>query len=568
MGTEYVILNIGQSNAEPCGSLTTYVGLVPEMNYAANTPDTAVSLWYGKGVETIRFLTFYNPEAAFNGYPVGYPPAPFDATNFPGGTAADILRANKSYCYFLPWTSLEGALNPNLVGFRYPNAFSVHAGPLGAAYPGKFSIAVDLGRRMHGHLKKRVNVITVAVGGTSLQHTETPLPYISWGWFDKRIHTNWSPADDNGLAARLLVVLDAAKLAAEAEGNTLEVILVAMMQGETDSIFQFMRALWPTNTVAFVAWVRQAIYDRGLTSVAPQQIPFIWPEIPDVPWGVSNAAEINVPLRQMHQDDPFFATFSTNDTTRFSKNVGDNPHYDTVGTMSMAEDIMESWLDISGRAAMSFPDAGTVTLGQLRTLVLQVTERNTTDSGQSVDVVNQAINDAYMELIQLVGDTAYWLRQVMTLTLNSRPTLEVEMPRVVARVLEIRPAAYPLLTYDFTMTGHSDRGRVKIATLDWVSESVYLHYIYEPAPMVADGERVLLPAGYIEAVKIGAAKRIAESTSNVPLKIQLRSDAEKLKNQVAMHAQKTDRQRRQKLTGGRARSRYGGARPRGDWRLA
>lgn len=543
MGTEYVILNLGQSNAEPTATVSGggvgYLDVVPDMNAFNLTPDPSISAYYGWSVETIRFLTFYNPEGSA-ALPGGAAPAPFDSLTY------------ASYCKWLPWTIWEGAvLNLNPAGFRYPNAYSMPLGPLGTAYgsPSLVNSVVDLARRMQGHLKKRINVISLAIRSSQLQFMETALAGLTaWGWFDPRIHNNWSPSDANGLFARLRLMLEAAKIAATAEGNTLRVILVTMKQGETDSTKETARNLFATNAKGFVDAVRALLYELDLCEGTADQVPFVWPKIPSYPWGATNVEPINSALAQMHRDDPYFATYETDG---FEKNSGDPLHYSVSGIMSLAEADFEAFRAIRIRTTLSMPLADVPTFSELRTMIRRITERNTSDSGQDDDVLNDAINDAYMDIVQFVGDTCWWLRQMTTHSLVAGPLTQAEMPRVVTRLLEIRPVAAPWAVIDWSMVGHTDNGRVKIVTLDYVSETVVLHHIYQPRKMLADDEKPVLPLEYVEALKVGAARRVASASGNAQLEQKLRAEEQRLIGLVSIHANKVDRQRRMRLTGRR-----------------
>lgn len=545
MGVEYCILNLGQSNAEPQDSVISYAVDVPEMNYLSLTPDPSLSDYYGKAIETIRFLTFYNPEAGA-AYPGGSPPAPFATVGW------------TYYSKFLPWTANEGAANPNITGFRYPNAYCLPRGPIGSAYATGVSMAVDLARRLRGHIKQRINVVTLAIGSTSLQSTVAPVSGPSaWGWFDPRVHNCWAPNGGTSLASRLLQVLDAAKLAATEEGNTLVFLFGTMLQGENDSIDDNMAALFGTNAAAFVQFVRDALYSRQLIQGSAAQFPFIWPKITTTPWGTSHPANvllINSALAQMALDDPYFATLETDSFTKISS---DQAHYSQVGMRQMAEGIFDSYLAIKGRATASLPPIDTPTLEQVRTGVRMLTERNTSDTGQTDATIDAAINDAYFDLINFVGDTCWWLRLTTPITITSSPVLPVSLPRCVTRLLEIRPDSNPWATIDYSMVSHTDNSRVNVITLGyWTNEPVTLHHMYEPQRVVAATERILLPMGYLEALKVGAARRVVENAGNDKLEAKLRLQEERLKAQVSQHANKVDRQRRQRLTGSRA-SRYG-----------
>lgn len=551
-------LAIGQSNQEPTATLNDYLALVPEFNIAALTLTPSISIYYGTAIESIRYLTFYNPETAPGTLPGGAAPAPFAAYTY------------DYYAKFLPWSPIEGDAglgrpNPSPVGFRYPNEFSRPLGPLLnvpaaqplAAYAALVGSSLDLARRLHGHWKKRVNVVKCAVGSTQLASTEAAMPgfYYDWGWFSAKTHTNWSPGGLRNLFARLRVTLVSAKVASDAESTPLRLRFVSIHLSESDTAYANARSMFSVNAPAFVEEIRKVIYDNSLTDTAPEQIIVIWPKIPDVPWGSTNAAAINTVLDSMMRDDPYFVTYDTNDS-KFAKIAGDPPHFSAVGIMSIAEADFAAYQAADIRARASFPDANTITLSEMRTLVLREVERNSDDSALAADVVTEAINNAYHDLIRQCGDTTWWLRQMTTFSLSCSPWAAVDLPRVVTRLLEIRPVSSPLSTINFSMIGHSDRGRVRITTLDVVNQPVVLHHVYDPINLVGDGQVLFLPAAYVEAVKIGAAWRIAKAVKDVALSATLYGEAKRLKDEVCMHAQKVDRQRRQLLTGGMRRHRY------------
>lgn len=545
MGKEYVILNLGQSNAEPKASLATYFAAVPDMNYGLRTPDATLSIYYGKAIEAIRFLTFYIDESSAS-YPGGSPPSPFASLGW------------ASYCKFLPWTGLQGASNPNptpaMDGFRYPNAFCV---PLAlGAYGSYVNSVVDLARRMHGHLKQRINVITMAVDSSQLQYTQTPVALTARAWFDPRIHNNWAPGIDGTIFSRLRTTLEAAVVAAAAENNTLEIILVTMKQGEADVQNTPAAELFPTNAPAFVDAVRALIVELGLSSVPASQIPFVWPKIPPI-WGTaipllsypgypSNLTTINETLQQLHDDDPYFQTYEV------SSFISNDIHYDATGIQLLADADFKAWMAISSRATASFSLVDVPTLSEVMAAVRRVTERGSADSGQQDADVIEAINEAFFDLLNFVGDTAWWTRLTTPWTLTSDPQTPVQLPRCVTRLLEIRPTSDPWATIDTSLVRHADNGRVEIITLEyWSGQAVELHHQYEPRRVSVGTERLFIPRGYVEAVKIGAARRMAANAGNVKLRDELRRDEERLKMQVSQHSNKVDRQRRQRLSGRR-----------------
>lgn len=559
MGVELFTLGIGQSNEDPTGLISEYMILVPEMNFAALTiPIPPPTPTYGLANDTIRFLTFFNPEqtAALPGGPA---PAPFAAYTY------------EYYAKWLEWTSLEndiagaGRVNPHPAGFRYPNHFSQPRGPiydsgvpqLVSAYPALISSDVDFARRAGGHFKRRINVAKVAIPSSRLAFTEVditaPGVIYKWGWFDPKIHNNWSSQDPTGLIERLRKTLISARVAAAAEGNTLQCLVVRIKLSESDAISANARELFDKNAPAFVDKVREMIYAEGLAEASAAQIPVVWAGLPPTPWGATNVPVINTVLQQMQRDDPYFETYDTSDAKRFPKKPGDDAHYTAFGCISLAQEDMAALLRIRQRTTISMPTLNVPTLAQLRDAVLRKVERNTVDSGMDTAVIDEAINESYGEIRRKTGDTAWWLRQIIPHMVNASPFTPQMLPRTVNRLLEIRPVSCPSESIDFSMVGHQDNGRVQIITHEFVNTACWLHAMYDPPKLIAPGEKPVLPEDYVECLKVGAARRVADSSKNGALYTRLLADEKKLLDGVMAHAQKVDRQRRERLTAGRRR---------------
>ncbi len=525
------ILCVGNSNGEPTGSKAEYIALVPELNYDLATPDPAIDIYYGKASKNIRYLTFYHPEATATDYPAGSPPAPF--TDY------------KTYSKWLPWTTREGAANPNAIGFRQPNGWHRQKGAIGATYGTNVGVTLDLAQRLHGVFSTPIYVINSCIDGAGLQFHEDPLLLqVAWGWYDPRLHNCWDPAAPVSLATRLQDELDSALLASQVDDVEVEIVAVYVtLYDNTDSHID----AFSTNAPKFVEFLRQQIFNRGLCKCAPFQLPVIW-EKPGTSV-FAKAATVNAILDQMEQDDPSFGVYAV-DT--FSRPVGDAFHFSSTGHRQRGATFLAKFNEIRQRQTISLPLDDVPTLAEIRSRILREVERNQSDAGFDNQAIDEQVNNVLNDLFITAGDSAWWLRHVQRVTISGDPTTPTALPRTVTRLLEIHPAAQPLVKVPWTLQGHTDNGRLSILLLQPFSGQVDLHCIFEPRPLIADDDRPVIPRIYLDAVVAQAAWRLVHQGGNAQLEIKLKAKADRLEAKLSSHVNKTDRMRRERIVGNRS----------------
>lgn len=522
----YAVWHIGQSNQEPTAPRSSYVALVPEIDYSVLTPDPSISIYYGKACEKINLLTFYHPELVAT-YPGGSPPSPW--------------TSYERYAKWLPWTHLEYTNNPNVVGFRQPNAYHQQRGPLDTvspAYEDKVSIAVDVAIRLHTAFGvEKMHSIQSGIGATTLQVREFPIIASQWGWFIPERHTNWSPADPDGCAARAVLELESAKTAAELEDADLEIIAIHMAQGESDAVYNSLAEAWPRNMNRFVDWARQKVYDLGLSSVSASRIPFIWEQL-QLQFSATNVPVMNAALTKRQQDDPYFGTTSIDGVTTV-----DGVHSDAAGIRLRGQRVVDKLLEIRQRPFAAMRVDNVPTLAELRALVRQEIERNTTTSNYTDGVIDFSINSAYAHIIKNSGDLSWWLRKHTNFTLSVTGTDPITLPLVVTRLLEIIPVGYPTLRLRWDKWGHEDNGHLQIVVHDCYDGEVFLRHIEEPPmSLVGAGDRPVLPAEYIETLVANAAWRASQTSGNANLEVKFKARAIEAMERMMGHINKVERQ--------------------------
>lgn len=301
--------------------------------------------YYVKDMSLVGNLLTYTFSATYNG------PAVTGTqqwlTDFPGGAFMAIQHQSSKLAATLYGKDKS---NPYPPGFNYPNHYTPTAGnyqpfrgvslmpqPKQAHYTG-------LAVRIHEYAGEPIYVIPFAIGGSSLAQRETvPLNggLTGQAWFDPDQQSSWSAGDPSNCYARLLDVLDAAKIAFEAQGDTGECIGIVWTQGEEDSTTAARADRYYRNCVALKAQVRAAIRERSLCSISAHKIPWIAPKVrPNVLWVYADV--INAAIDRMVDEDPYSRSVQTSDLPMMLDGI----HYSGTGMNTLGQRIYEQWISV------------------------------------------------------------------------------------------------------------------------------------------------------------------------------------------------------------------------------
>lgn len=219
----------------------------------------------------------------------------------------------------------ENKYNPYPPGFNYPNHYTPVAGVY-QPYDGykasslqpKQGHYVGLGSRLYDYFGETMHVIPFAVGATAITHSELNIFGSDQGaghaWYDPDQQLSWAPGEPNNCYARLMDVLDSAKNAFAANGDTGECVGIVWLQGENDAFSLDAADRYEKTCSTLKASIRSAIKERGLYSGSAHKIPWVHPKI-RAATGWSYAVEINDAIDRMVESDPYSRTFSVEDAT-------------------------------------------------------------------------------------------------------------------------------------------------------------------------------------------------------------------------------------------------------------
>jgi hypothetical protein len=284
------------------------------------------------------------------------------------GTWPVIAKTSTTFTIGVSYVALSGTSyvrqlqkgNPFPPGFNYPNHIATpqfYQPYVGESYlygaGSSFGVAAKaayhtgLANRLQEQVGEIIYVVNLAVDGVTLQQQDlyvpaTPIPVSSVGWFDPAQQTSWSAGDRNNLFQRLVDTLDAAKLAALRESDTLECMGVFFVQGEGDGSFLDAAERYYRNLTTFKTQVRGAIKDAGLYSGTKSTIPWIQPLITSTPWAFSTI--VNQAIQLCAAEDRYMRTVQMDDATKI---VGDSAHYDAAGITLLEYRAFQLWRNIT-----------------------------------------------------------------------------------------------------------------------------------------------------------------------------------------------------------------------------
>lgn len=281
-----------------------------------------------------------------------------------------------------------GKSNPFPPGFNYPNHYATPRPyqPFdGSSYIKKEPSAAfhtSLGYKFYEHYGEVFNIALSAIGQSSVGHKEVrDVSTILTGhsWYDRMQFKSWSPGEPNNCFSRVLDTLDAAKTAFEAEGDTGECVGIFYAQGETDAFLPRLADNYENGMRKLKAAMRQAVKERGLTSLDEDKIPFIHPQIKNYDQ-YSGTEVVNAAITALADEDPYSRTVSVDGVDLLPNDV----HYTGKGMSLLGDRCYEAWKDIqrSGSSEVDICNLALTNIGDKAT----VTSINPSDGSHQADL--------------------------------------------------------------------------------------------------------------------------------------------------------------------------------------
>jgi hypothetical protein len=419
--------------------------------------------YYVKDISLVGVFLTYTFSATYNGPAVTGAQQWF--TDFPGGAFMVIQHQSGKQASTVYGKDKS---NPYPPGFNYPNHYTPTAGnyqpfrgislmpqPKQAHYTG-------LAVRIHEYAGEPVYVIPFAVGGTSLAQREviSLSGLTGQAWFDPDQQSSWSAGDPSNCYARLLDVLDAAKIAFESQGDTGECIGIVWTQGEEDSTTAARADRYYRNCVALKNQVRAAIRERGLCSISAHKIPWIAPKVrPNVLWVYADV--INAAIDRMVDEDPYSRSVQTSDLPMMLDGI----HYSGTGMNTLGQRIYEQWMSVQrmGSSEVDICNLALANIGE----TAKITSIDPPDGSAQASLCARFYPIARDSLIEMGSWSFSIKRKSLTATTNTRTE------------------------WAYAYTVPSDASGILSLTMEGVLDDLAMNGVWSPQKFVIE----LLPSG-------------------------------------------------------------------------
>lgn len=369
----------------------------------------------------------------------------------------------------------------------------------------------------------------------------------SYSWYTPADKFDWDPT-----SGRLYQSWKNRMTAAAAEsalaGDKLDVRFVVLWMGDNDAaqatVFTNYSQTYDTSRVKnfesyyrnFIDKIRQDIVDNDWSSLPAHKISIIGMKIHKNYGATVIQNGMNNAIDNIERDDPYFKGIETNNYEVLStagytdETIGMAGHFSHNGYLAAADDIFDAYvlLETAGEDALAKDNR--ITLSEVRNRVLTYYERNRTATNATETALNQNINGALFHILNKVGDSAWWLRQIYPIEIVGGPTKTVTLPRYVHRILRIERQSDPGYPLKFEMTGFTDAGRMQILMKESFVGTYNVHFITQPKDLSQDDELIPLPYNLIEWLVVEAAKRLARSSGNTTMLQTLMAEAAELRD--------------------------------------
>lgn len=285
-------------------------------------------------------------------------------------------------------------------GFLYPTNESqplaaVHNRPRGNTTIGwgaRWGSMLSYASRLADATGKRVNVIPLAYDSTGIISSAPSHAGPSHGWLTNGLRIDWNPSNTSGLADRLktlVTVTSPAALTAEGNSKPLRILCIAGMQGETEATTAAGRAQYKNLLPMFYSWLRNVIYDAGLSYYSSaEKMPIAHAGIRITPWEDTGATAdtaglVNDAITDFTAKTEFAATIDVNDSPLIAGDLHFDGEGEAINGRLFAEALIQEVDDaLSSEEAIDNPVVLTICNMALAYIgdVAKITSLNTTDA--------------------------------------------------------------------------------------------------------------------------------------------------------------------------------------------
>lgn len=477
-----------------------------------------------------------------------------NAVNAIGDTSATTGSFRDMRFYYDSATSLS-------TGYDYPNVQSFpHVGCTTYDSERHFGPLVELSWRLQHEAGGDIYIIHVSVSGAYMTRMLADSGLTRFSWFTPTDQNDWHPASTTIAATtpapatvttrdlygylieQVLPAADAWVKANRSATDAIDVQGIFSINGEPDALEISRTEMMREATETIRDSMRSAINTAGFTTLAPHRIPFVMGLIhPNTVWTYYQT--VNDYFEAMASDDLYTGVVDTSNYTM----LVDTVHYNATSARTFGEDLYNKWKELRSReTSAALPDTERPTLSFLRDRVKKRYERSGISNQTALNTrIDEFINDSIREIYNHIGDNAWFLRRVESITANVNPTVTL-LPSHMRRLYRLECPSNPGLRVTWSMLSYTSEGKLQ-ALINYPG-ALNAHYRVIPKDLDTDEDVALLPYEHIELVVVLTCKRLAESAGNATLSTYYVGESQMLWRALKKDCAFYDRQRQESLT--------------------
>lgn len=351
-------------------------------------------------------------------------------------------------------------------------------------------------------------------------------------------HLDYQPSSPTGLYNILTADIANTAAALVSEGNEIDIQGIFTVVSDVDAFSSAQADKALENIKLIVRSLREFIDAGGYSSKSGSKIPWVAADVAGTVWSSSTA--VNSALQQVDEDDPYLKRVDTSSYTLESDNV----HWDAAACQLFGVDAYEAWLAaLSDESDATRVQDDLPKLSEIRTKVKRRYERTVSSNDATNAQIDLFINDSIREVYNTLGDQAWFLRKMETLTLGTQYPGSLTLSRRIKRLLRVDRADFPGTPVRFKAAGYTDQGRLQISLMDYSGGPFVAHYIVLPKDLEQDNDVTLIPHDHIELVVLLTCKRLAEAGGNAAIATYYAVEIERLWKYAKRDAMRYDRVR-------------------------
>ena len=437
-------------------------------------------------------------------------------------------------------------------GYEYPNWKSYYyCGPNGFRALNRINFVPELGWQIRQMFSEPVVFVHCGIPSATMAtqylgdtiRSGFPAQNTTFSWNEDVKSLDFHPSSPDGIYDQMLLLIANCCAAIVAEGNEPDIQGVFTVVADVDALSEVRGSKAEANMRLLISTVRKYIDDNGYSKRNGSQIPWLIANVAGTTWPA--LATVNTAMAAVAAD---YSSVSLVDTTSYSLET-DNVHIYGSSQVQLGKDFFAAWVEANtseGDASREQTDL--LTLSEVRTRVVRRYERTVTASSSTNDQIDVFINDALREFLNTVGDNAWFLRRMETLTMDGAYPGTLNLPRKIKRLISIESVSCPGQQIVWKGLGYTDQGRLQVTLHDYSGSSYVAHFIVLPEDLEKDNDLCLVPRDYIELIVVLACKRLAESGGNAQVAGYYAAEVERLYKYVKRNMQTFDRMRQGQLS--------------------